>query len=157
MTEWYTYLAFTYAAMMIFTAYIAPRLTKLQTFIASFITYAAIIDVIPGHIGLWTLYTGLTWATIATWFTTHNASNSLLQLTKLSLAGVIIFDLTTALLFGFQFQQTLTQTIIGQIPFTLSHILSVAFGITTIAITTILTKQVQKLNTKHNEKLNTNA
>ena len=52
MAEWYTYLAFTYAAMMIFTAYIAPRLNKIQTFTASAITYAVIIDIIPGHIGL---------------------------------------------------------------------------------------------------------
>lgn len=148
MAEWYTYLAFTYAAMMIFTAYIAPRLNKIQTFTASAITYAVIIDIIPGHIGLWTLYTPIAWALVATWFSTHNKSNSLLQLSKLSLTGVLLFDFTTALLFGLQYQQTLTQTIIGQIPFTLSHILTVGLGIGTIAVATILVKQIQKQKTK---------
>ena len=144
MAEWYTYLAFTYAAMMIFTAYIAPRLTKIQTFIASFATYVLIIDLLPNHIGLWTIYTGIAWASVATWFTTHKSSNSLLQLSKLSLTGVILFDLTTALLFGFEFQQTISQTIIGQIPFTLSHLLTVTLGIGAIAITTLVARELQK-------------
>jgi hypothetical protein len=42
---------------------------------------------------------------------------------KTAIAGTLVFDLVTALVFGWQFGQTLTQTLVGQIPFTIYHVL----------------------------------
>jgi hypothetical protein len=40
-----------------------------------------------------------------------------------AVVGTLLYDLATALLFGFQFGQTLEATLLGQIPFTAYHLL----------------------------------
>jgi len=83
------------------------------------------IDFFTKRIGLWTVYTGIAYAVVgyaAGWFfTARKASRK--NFLFFSIAGTLFFDTTTALLFGWQFNQTLAVTLIGQVPFTLNHLL----------------------------------
>ena len=82
------------------------------------------MDFFTKRIGLWTLYTGIAYASVgfsAGWFfSARKASRK--NFVLFSIAGTLFFDITTALLFGWQFNQTLAATMIGQIPFTASHL-----------------------------------
>ena len=87
------------------------------------------IDFFTRRIGLWTVYTALAFAAIgfaAGWFFTARKANRS-NFLAFSLAGTIFFDAFTALLFGWQFRQPLALTVMGQIPFTLNHLLGNAF------------------------------
>ena len=83
------------------------------------------IDFFTRRIGLWTVYTAFAYAAIgfaAGWFfTTRKAERK--NFLAFSIAGTLFFDAFTALLFGWQFRQPLALTVMGQIPFTLNHLL----------------------------------
>lgn len=110
--------------IMGFTMPFAKKYGKYAGLVFALVALVA-IDFFTKRIGLWTLYTGIAYATVgfaAGWFFSKRKAerkNFLL----FSVAGTLFFDLTTALLFGWQFNQTLAVTLISQIPFTVSHLL----------------------------------
>ena len=91
-------------------------------------------DFISGRVGLWTLYTSLAYGLVGfgAWFFLHGRELKIRHFIGYSVAGVLFFDLVTALLFGLQFGQTLQNTLVGQIPFTLNHLAGALFFSLTI-------------------------
>ncbi len=90
-------------------------------------------DFISGRVGLWTVYTSLAYGFVGfgAWFFLKGRELKLKHFVGFSVLGVLFFDLVTALLFGLQFGQTLQNTLIGQIPFTMNHLLgSIFFSLT---------------------------
>ncbi len=82
-------------------------------------------DVFQARAGLWTLYGAVAYALVALFAFTYLkpfAKPTRAGYVKTAVVGTLVFDLVTALVFGWQFGQTLTQTLIGQVPFTLYHL-----------------------------------
>lgn len=95
----------------------------------------ASFDFISGKVGLWTVYTSLAYGLVgfgAWWFLRGKALKAK-HFIGYSVAGVLFFDLVTALMFGWQFAQTLEATLLGQIPFTFYHLLGATFFSLTLA------------------------
>ena len=84
------------------------------------------IDFFTQRLGLWTLYTAGAYAVIGfaagRFFETRKSNRK--NFLAFAVAGTLFFDVATALLFGWQFRQPLELTLLGQIPFTASHLLS---------------------------------
>jgi len=90
-------------------------------------------DFITMKVGLWTLVTALTYAGLGVMF--HFAYKRIGKV-KLKhylgsgVAGVLIFDFVTGVLFGpAMFGMSFLQAFVGQIPFTAMHLLTVTFFI----------------------------
>ncbi len=83
------------------------------------------IDFFTHRLGLWTLYTVGAYAVVgyAAGGFFANRKPGRKDFLAFSVAGTLFFDAVTALLFGWQFGQTLELTVLGQIPFTASHLL----------------------------------
>lgn len=90
-------------------------------------------DFIQARLGWWSLYGAIAYAVVAfiafgalsktqKRLGTKTGAPSRTQYALTATVGTLTFDLVTALLFGWQFHQTLTQTLIGQVPFTLYHL-----------------------------------
>ena len=110
--------------IMGFTMPFAKKYGKYAGLVFALLALVA-IDFFTGRIGLWTLYTGMAYAAIgfaAGWFFTERKA-SRKNFLLFSIAGTLLFDITTALLFGWQFKQSLAVTLMGEVPFTVSHLL----------------------------------
>lgn len=89
-----------------------------------------LLDAIVGKVGLWTLITALSYAVVGVWGAyflrgrTASAKNFVLA----SIAGTLFFDLVTGVLMGpLFFGQPWAVAIIGQVPFTVRHLLGNMF------------------------------
>jgi hypothetical protein len=92
----------------------------------------SLVDIIPalfgakGTIGLWTLTGAITWGIVGFLFARQRPDGSPIAFAKLGLGGTILFDAITGvilspLMWGMPFQDAL----IGQIPFTIKHLLGI--------------------------------
>lgn len=92
-----------------------------------------LVDILPaafgaqGTVGLWTLTGAITWGLVALFYSRQKPSGSPLNFAKLGIAGTLIFDaitgpLASTIIWGMPFSDSL----IGQIPFTLKHLLGIA-------------------------------
>ena len=105
----------------------------------------ATFDLISGHLGIWTIITSVTYAAIALSYTflLKGAKPSLSTYIPAGIAGVIAFDtITGPLMSTFLFSQPLWLSVLGQVPFTLMHIVSASFSI--LLITPFLDKAVME-------------
>lgn len=90
-------------------------------------------DMITGTMGMWTLFTATSYGLLgllsAIYF--KNKENTPLNYAKFAIFGTILYDIVTGLSVGpLYFHQSLTVAIIGQIPFTLMHLVgNVSFAL----------------------------
>ena len=112
---------------------VAASMGGLAGFLFALVANAS-FDFISGRIGSWTLYTSLTYGIVGfgAWFFLKGKELRIRHFVGYSVVGVLFFDLVTALLFGWQFGQTLQNTLLGQIPFTLNHLAGALFFSLTI-------------------------
>lgn len=84
------------------------------------------LDFIVGRVGYWTVYTALAYGIVgyaaAVWLARKNEVRGR-DYAAFALFATIFYDAVTALAFGMQFGQSLEVTFLGQIPFTLYHLL----------------------------------
>lgn len=85
-----------------------------------------LFDVITMKIGLWTLLTALIYGVLGIWaffFFKNNKKESRLSYVYFAVIGTLFFDIITGVLAGpVFFGQNFTEAIIGQIPFTILHL-----------------------------------
>lgn len=87
-----------------------------------------IFDFLTSGIGLWTWVTAITYASIAvlfSFFFKRIKKAKISQYVSASIIGVLIFDIITGpIMSSFLFNQPLWFVILGQIPFTIYHLIS---------------------------------
>ncbi|MDD4251221.1 MAG: hypothetical protein PHX27_03455 [Candidatus ainarchaeum sp.] len=103
-------------------------------------------DLITGMLGIWTIVTALTYAGLGLFFTQFffkEKKISIFKYLKGGIIGVSIFDFITGpIMSSFMFGMSFIEAFIGQIPFTLMHLLTV--GIFIIVITPLYDKHILK-------------
>ena len=116
---------------------------KYKAVLFPFITMVS-FDLITGMLGVWTIVTALTYAGLGLLFTQFffkEKKISIFKYLKGGIIGVLIFDLITGVLaMPFMFGMSFEIALIGQIPFTLMHLLTV--GIFIVVITPLYDKHV---------------
>jgi len=81
-------------------------------------------DFISGRLGLWTVYCGLAYGAIGFFAANYlRSKNGRMHYAAYSFTATIAYDAVTAFLFGLQFNQPLAVTFVGQVPFTLYHLI----------------------------------
>lgn len=89
-----------------------------------------LIDVIMGKIGIWTIITAISYGLVGILgaFFLKNRTASAKNFFVMSIVGTILFDLVTGILMGpILFGGSFATAAIGQVPFTLRHLLGNAF------------------------------
>jgi hypothetical protein len=116
---------------------------KYKAVLFPFITMIS-FDLITGMLGVWTLVTALTYAGLGFLFTQYffkEKKISIFKYLKGGIIGVLIFDFITGpIMSSFMFQMSFIEAFLGQIPFTLMHLLTV--GIFIVVITPLYDKHV---------------
>lgn len=121
--DWTINIAWTFGLLMVLTAAFAPLMRSKYGFLLGAALYS-LVDVVQGAVGLWTLTGALSWGLVGFLFTKRNPSKSIVGFLGLSVGGTLLFDFLTGpvaspLLWGMPF----TEALIGQVPFTLSHLI----------------------------------
>ncbi len=105
---------------------VSNKLGKYAGFAFAFFAIA-LIDAITGKVGLWTVYTAIAYGAVAyfasAFFAKIKGKVSWKHYAGIAAIGTIAYDAITAAIFGWQFGQPLAVTAMGQIPFTLYHLL----------------------------------
>ncbi|MFA6064972.1 MAG: hypothetical protein WCW44_00955 [archaeon] len=89
-------------------------------------------DIITGKVGVWTIVTAGTYALLGFFFSNFyfkvNAKKiGLLKYLKAGILGVLIFDFITGpIMSSWMFGMTFTDAVLGQIPFTIMHLVTVS-------------------------------
>jgi hypothetical protein len=116
---------------------------KYKAVLFPFITMVS-FDLITGMLGVWTLVTALTYAGLGFLFTQYffkEKKISIFKYLKGGIIGVLIFDFITGpIMSSFMFGMSFIEAFLGQIPFTLMHLLTVSCFI--IVITPLYDKHV---------------
>ncbi len=102
----------------------AKRFGRFAGFLFAFAALAA-IDFVSGRLGLWTVYTAVTYGVVgwlAAVYLQRVSRVGRKHFVGFAIVGTLFYDAVTAFFFGLQFNQTLAQTLVGQIPFTLMHL-----------------------------------
>ncbi len=83
-------------------------------------------DIITGHVGVWTWITALSYGLLGLWsaFYFQNKESNAWNYAKFAIMGTIAYDAVTGLTIGpLFFHQSFEVSLVGQIPFTLAHLL----------------------------------
>ncbi len=137
-----------FGALAVLSMLFFPFIRGRYAFLVAAMAYS-LVDVvpalfgIPSTIGLWTLTGALTWGLVGAIFTLQKPDGSPLAFAKLGIAGTLVFDMVTGpilspLLWGMPFQDAL----IGQIPFTLKHLLGI--GAISVILAPLIFPSVRK-------------
>ncbi len=114
---------------------VEPVMTASMPFAKEFGGYAGFLfaalsvialDVVVGRVGYWTVYTSVAYGVVgyaAWWWLSNKKEAKGKDYLAFAFFATIFYDAVTALAFGMQFGQSLEVTLIGQIPFTLYHLL----------------------------------
>jgi len=101
-------------------------------------------DVITGKVGIWTIVTAGTYALLGLFFSNYYFKDKkigLLKYLKAGALGVLVFDFITGpLMSSWMFGMTFGEAFIGQIPFTIMHLVTV--GAYIIVIVPLLDKHL---------------
>lgn len=115
-----------------------------------------IFDLFTSGIGMWTFITAITYGFLGLWAISYfkNKKNNALNYAKFAVMGTIVYDIITGLSVGpLFFNQSLMEALVGQIPFTLLHLIgNVSFAIILSPI--IYTYTLKNKNTSIIKKLN---
>ncbi len=91
-----------------------------------------LFDVLVGKVGVWTLIVALAYGTLGIWsvFFFKKREMKRINYVKFAIIGTLFFDAVTGLTIGpLFFNQTFMSALIGQIPFTIMHLIgNVAFA-----------------------------
>ena len=86
----------------------------------------SILDLLVGKVGSWTILTALTYGAVGVWggyFLQHRSATTK-NFVIASVVGTLFFDLITGVIAGpLMFGQSATIAVIGQIPFTIRHLM----------------------------------
>lgn len=119
------------------------RSSALTSFAFPFITMVS-FDFVTGFVGSWTVVTGLTYGFIGLFFHYYLKDREKVGIKRYlgcGIIGVLVFDFITGVLATpFMFGMSFEQAFIGQIPFTLRHLLTTSAFI--LVVTPLLDKQV---------------
>ncbi len=90
-------------------------------------------DIFTNKLGIWSLITGLTYGLLGLFAVSYfkNKKNNAWDYAKFAIIGTILYDAITGLSIGpLFFNQSFTQALVGQIPFTLLHLIgNVSFAL----------------------------
>jgi hypothetical protein len=84
------------------------------------------LDVVVGRAGYWTVYTSVAYGIVgyaAWWWLSSKKEVRGRDYAVFAFFATIFYDVVTAMAFGMQFGQSFEVTLLGQIPFTLYHLL----------------------------------
>jgi len=80
-------------------------------------------DFVSGRVGAWTLYTAAAYGLVGLFAASFLRKRSgRVHYAAYALVATVAYDAVTAFLFGLQFGQPLWMTFLGQIPFTINHV-----------------------------------
>ncbi len=97
---------------------------KIYGFLFAFLSIF-LFDVLTGKLGSWTLVTAFAYGFLALWAAYYfkNKESTSINYVKFSIMGTLAYDIVTGLSIGpIFFQQPFMQALIGQIPFTMMHL-----------------------------------
>lgn len=121
--DWTISIAWTFGILMVVTTAFCPLLRREYAFLLGALLYA-LVDVVMGAVGIWTLMCALSWGIIGILFNRFKPSGSLLNFLGMSFAGTVAFDFLTGVIGGpLLFPMSFMDAFIGQIPFTVSHLI----------------------------------
>ena len=96
-----------------------------------------------GTIGLWTLTGALTWGIVAFLFSRQKPDGSPFTFAKLGLGGTLLFDaITGPIASTFIWGMPFSDALIGQIPFTIKHLLGI--GAISVILAPLLFPSISK-------------
>ena len=96
----------------------------------------ALVDFLMGKIGSWTIVTALTYGAVGVYaaYFLKNRSATSYNFVVMSVVGTLFFDLITGVLMGpIFYNQPWMEAIVGQVPFTLRHLMGNIFFATALA------------------------
>jgi hypothetical protein len=121
--DWTISIAWTFGILMVVTTAFCPLLRREYAFLLGALLYS-LVDVVMGSVGVWTLMCALSWGIIGILFNRFQPSGKLLNFLGMSFAGTIAFDFLTGVIGGpLLFPMSFADAFIGQIPFTISHLI----------------------------------
>ncbi|MEN9921657.1 MAG: hypothetical protein RLZZ517_635 [Candidatus Parcubacteria bacterium] len=93
-----------------------------------------LFDVLTAKVGIWTIITGIIYGVLGIWSVSFFKKREMKRINyvKFAILATLFFDAATGLTIGpLFFQQTFMQALIGQIPFTILHLIgNVTFALT---------------------------
>ncbi|MCE9517539.1 hypothetical protein K8Q96_00885 [Candidatus Nomurabacteria bacterium] len=109
-------------------------------------------DIITSEVGIWTLITATTYGLLGLWATLYfkNRKNSSWNYAKFAVMGTLAYDAITGLSIGpLFFQQSFMVALIGQIPFTIIHLIgNISFALVLSPLIYRLVNSTQKSESK---------
>lgn len=121
-----------FGALAVLSLLAFPFFRGRYAFFAGALCYP-LVDILPalfgaqGTIGLWTFTGALSWGLVALLFSRANPSGSPFAFAKIGVTGTLLYDgITGVLLSPILWGMPLQNALIGQIPFTIKHLLGVA-------------------------------
>ncbi|MDR3646485.1 MAG: hypothetical protein P4L22_03015 [Candidatus Babeliales bacterium] len=100
---------------------LGKRFNYIELFLFGFLNIL-FFDVITFKFGIWTIFTALTYALIAVG--TYLVKTRKVHFLKYSIISTLVYDIITGLIMGpILFEQDFIQALVGQIPFTIYHII----------------------------------
>ena len=105
---------------------------KLSGFFFGFFSII-LYDIMTSKVGIWTIVTAISYGLLGLWATHYfkNKRSNSANYAKFAIYSTILYDIVTGLSVGpLFFNQTLMQAIVGQIPFTILHLVgNVSFSV----------------------------
>ncbi len=121
-----------FGALAVLSMLLFPFFKGRYAFLAGALGYS-LADIAPAvlfgaqSIGLWTLTGALSWGLVAVIFSRQKPSGSPFAFAKLGIGGTLLFDaLTGPVASTFVWGMPFSDALLGQIPFTIKHLLGIA-------------------------------
>ncbi|MFA6214506.1 MAG: hypothetical protein WC717_04490 [Candidatus Micrarchaeia archaeon] len=121
-----------FGALAVFSMLLFPFFKGRYAFFAGAFCYS-LVDILPSvlfgaqSIGLWTLTGALAWGIVALLFARQKPDGSPFTFAKLGIGGTLLFDaLTGPVASTFVWGMPFSDALVGQIPFTVKHLLGIA-------------------------------
>ena len=138
-----------FGALAVISLLLFPFFRGKYAFLAGAAAYS-LVDIVPallgatGTIGLWTLTGALTWGLVGYIFSRNKPDGSPLNFAKLGLMSTLLFDaITGPIASTFIWGMPFSDSLIGQLPFTLKHLFGI--GAISIILAPLLFPSVKKL------------
>jgi len=120
-----------FGALAVISMLLFPFFQGKYAFIAGALGYS-LVDILPalfgapGTIGMWTLTGALTWGLVCFLFSKQKPDGSPFTFAKLGLGATLLFDaITGPIASTFIWGMPFSEALIGQIPFTIKHLLGI--------------------------------
>lgn len=121
-----------FGALAVFSMLLFPFFRGRYAFFAGAFCYS-LVDILPAvlfgaqSVGLWTLTGAFSWGIVALLFARQKPDGSPFTFAKLGIGGTLLFDaLTGPLASTFVWGMPFSDALLGQIPFTIKHLIGIA-------------------------------